>query len=93
MPSTFEIVADIIVRNCHVPRETIVPESNLLSDLGIDSLDLLDVGFAIDEAFGVRVPLEEWLHATHLKVALAEQHFVMHELCARIDTLIGVAIA
>lgn len=93
MASTFDIVADIIARNCHVPRETIVPESNLLSDLGIDSLDLLDIEFAVDEAFGVRMPIEQWLHAMHLRVASAEQHFVMRELCACIDALIVAAAA
>ena len=56
MPSTFDIVADIIVQSCHVPRETITQDTHLLTDLGIDSLDLLDVVSAVDEAFGVRVP-------------------------------------
>ena len=29
-------------------------------DLGIDSLDFLDVAFAIDKAFGIKMPLEQW---------------------------------
>ena len=93
MASTFDIVADIIARISHVPRDTIVPESNLLIDLGIDSLDLFDIGFAIDEAFGVRMPIEQWLHSVHMKAAVAEQHFVLRELCARVDELIEAAAA
>jgi acyl carrier protein len=93
LSSTFNIVADIVARTSHVPRETIVPESNLLKDLGVDSLDLLDIGFAIDEAFGVRMPIEQWLHAVHMKSAAAADHFVLHELCARVDQLIVAAAA
>jgi len=93
LSSTFNIVADIVARISHVPRETVVPESNLLKDLGVDSLDLLDIGFAIDEAFGVRMPIEQWLHAVHMKAAAAADHFVLREICARIDELIVAAAA
>ena len=89
LPSTFEVVAGIIERSCHIPRDAITPDSHLLNDLGIDSLDMLDVISAVDDAFGVRVPIEQWLHAIHLNATLAEQHFVMRRLCASIDALIA----
>ena len=53
MASTFETVADIISEICDIPRENISPESHVIDDLGIDSLDFLDVAFAIDQAFGI----------------------------------------
>jgi acyl carrier protein len=87
MPSTFNIVADIIARNCNIPRSAITPGCHLLNDLGIDSLDLLDIGFAVDDAFGITLPLGKWLHATHLKTAPTERYFVMRELCAHVDNL------
>jgi acyl carrier protein len=87
MPSTFDIVADIIARNCSIPRNAITPGCHLLNDLGIDSLDLVDIGFAVDEAFGITMPLGQWLHETHLKSARAERYFVMRELCAHVDSL------
>ena len=51
MASTFETVADIIADTCDIERDKITPESHAINDLGIDSLDLLDITFAIDEAF------------------------------------------
>ena len=45
---------------CDIPRETIKPESHAINDLGIDSLDFLDIAFAIDKAFGIKMPLEQW---------------------------------
>ena len=59
MPSTFETVAGIISETCDIPREKITPESHAINDLGIDSLDFLDVAFAIDKAFGIKMPLEQ----------------------------------
>src|SRR5262249_15359812 len=71
LPTTFDIVADIIVQNCHIPRNTITEDAHLLSDLAIDSLDLLGVVSAIDDTFGVRVPVEQWLHAKHMNATQA----------------------
>lgn len=93
MPSTFDIVADIIVQSCHIPRETITEDSHLLTDLGIDSLDLLDVVSAVDDAFGIRVPVEQWLHAVHMDASPAGQQFVMRALCASIDALVAMPAA
>ena len=47
MPSTFDTVASIISETCDIPRENIRPESHAINDLGIDSLDFLDIAFAI----------------------------------------------
>jgi acyl carrier protein len=60
MASTFETVAGIISETCDIPLEKITPDSHAITDLGIDSLDFLDVAFAIDKAFGIKMPLEQW---------------------------------
>jgi acyl carrier protein len=91
VPSTFAIVADIIAQTCHISHETIALDSDL-HDLGIDSLDLLDIGFALDDAFGIRVPLEQWLHAAQMKRP-AERCLIVRELCASIDTMMDAAAA
>jgi len=55
MSSTFDQVATIIAETCDIPRDTITPESHAIDDLGIDSLDFLDIAFAIDKAFGIKM--------------------------------------
>lgn len=47
--ATFDKVADIIAETSEIDRETITPESHTIDDLGIDSLDFLDIVFAIDK--------------------------------------------
>ena len=91
MPSTFDTVADIIARTCDIPRDAIAPDSHLLRDLGIDSLDLFDIGYALDDAFGISVPLERWLHAAQMKATAAERRFIVRDLCAVIDANVAAA--
>jgi acyl carrier protein len=90
--STFDVVADIIAMTCQIPRGTIGPDSHLLRDLGIDSLDLLDVGFGVDDAFGITLPLDQWLHAVHMKGPAADSYFVVGELCRYIDNVIMIEV-
>jgi acyl carrier protein len=89
MPSTFDTVANIIAETCDIERATIQPGSNAFSDLGIDSLDFLDVAFAIDKTFGIKMPIEQWTQEVNDGKAAAEQYFVLKNLCARIDDLVA----
>jgi acyl carrier protein len=89
MSSTFETVADAIAEICDIPRAKISPESHAIDDLGIDSLDFLDVAFAIDNAFDIKMPLERWVQEINDGKATTEQYFVLGNLCARIDELIA----
>jgi acyl carrier protein len=88
MSSTFDAVANIIAETCDIPRDTIKPESHAINDLGIDSLDFLDVAFAIDKAFGIKMPLEQWTQEVNEGKATTEQYFVLKNLCAHIDALV-----
>ncbi|WP_018698758.1 acyl carrier protein [Amorphus coralli] len=89
MDSTFDKVADIISETCEIPRENITPESHAIDDLGIDSLDFLDIVFAIDKQFGIKIPLESWTEEVNSGSAAAEDYFVLKNLCARIDELVA----
>ena len=90
MSSTFDTVANIITETCDdVPRDNIKPESHAINDLGIDSLDFLDIAFAIDKAFGIKLPIERWTQEVNDGEATTEQYFVLSNLCARIDDLVA----
>jgi len=89
MPSTFETIATIIAETCDIPLDTIKPESHAINDLGIDSLDFLDIAFAIDKAFGIKMPLEKWTQDVNDGKATAEHYFVLGNLSTRIDELVA----
>jgi acyl carrier protein len=87
MASAYDQIADIIAETANVPREKITPEAHVINDLGIDSLDFLDIVFAIDKAFGIKVPVEAWTEQVNAGKAPAEQFFVMKNLAQRIEEL------
>lgn len=89
MSSTFEKVADIIADTSEFDRESITPESHTIDDLGIDSLDFLDIVFAIDKAFGIKIPLEQWTQDVNEGRAPTEEYFVLKNLCGKIDELVA----
>ena len=93
MASSFDRIADIIAENSEVERDKILPDSHVINDLGIDSLDFLDIVFAIDKAFGIKVPVEAWTQEVNAGKAPAEHYFVMKNLAARIDELVAAKAA
>ena len=93
MASTFEAGADIIADTCDIARDAITPESHAIADLGIDSLDFLDCAFAIDKAFGIKMPLEKWTQEVNDGKVTTEEYFVLKNLCANIDKLIAAKTA
>jgi len=89
MTTTFEAVAEIIVDTSDIPLEDITPEKNAFTDLGIDSLDFLDIAFAIDKQFGIKIPLEQWTEELNENNADVDEYFVLSKLCERIDGLVA----
>lgn len=89
MSPTFDTVAGIISDISQIPVEEIGETSHAIEDLAIDSLDFLDIVFAIDKAFGIKVPLETWTKDINENEAPSDDYFVMKNLCARIDELIA----
>ncbi len=93
MSSTFDTITEIIAEISQIPVEEITAESHAVEDLAIDSLDFLDIVFAIDKAFGIKVPLETWTKDINENQAPSEDYFVMENLCSRIDELVAAKAA
>jgi formylglycine-generating enzyme len=50
------LVRLLVSRQCALPIESVTPESRLLEDLGIDSLDIIELIMSIEEEFGITIP-------------------------------------
>jgi len=87
--STFDAVADIIAETSSIERDKITLQSHTINDLGIDSLDFLDITFAIDKRFGIKMPVEQWMEDVNEGRASADEFFIMSNLVAKIDELIA----
>ena len=88
MAVAFEDVAKIIAENADIPLDDIKPESHVIDDLGIDSLDFLDVVFALDKKFGINIPFEDWMQKVNAGEAQAQDFFIMSKLVEKIDALV-----
>jgi acyl carrier protein len=51
-----ERVSEIIVEQLGVSKEEIVPEASFIDDLGADSLDIVELVMAMEEAFDIEIP-------------------------------------
>jgi acyl carrier protein len=49
-------VREIIVEQLGVSTEEIKPEASFIDDLGADSLDIVELVMALEEAFDVEIP-------------------------------------
>lgn len=51
MASVFERVREVVVAQLKVSADEVTPEAHLIDDLRADSLDIVDLTIAIEEAF------------------------------------------
>ena len=63
--SAEEKVIDIIVEQLSVEKDKVVPGASFVDDLGADSLDLVELIMAMEEAFGIEIPDEMAEKITH----------------------------
>ena len=51
----FEKVKAIIVTELKCEEAQVVPEASFVDDIGVDSLDMVELSMALEEAFGVTI--------------------------------------
>ena len=54
-----EKIISIIAENLDVDIAEIKPESLIMQDLGADSLDMVELAMAFEEAYGLKIETEE----------------------------------
>lgn len=89
--STFDTVCQMLDDVCEVDPGTVKPESNLIDDLGVDSLAFLDLTYEIDRKFGIKLPVQAWMEKVNKGEATIADYFVMQKLVDHIEQLASVA--
>ncbi|MDY2986607.1 MAG: acyl carrier protein [Peptoniphilus sp.] len=57
---TFEELKNLICENFGIEMDQITEEANLQDDLGLDSLDAVELSMAIEENYNVEIPDEDF---------------------------------
>ena len=60
----FEEVVEIICKYTDVPKEELTPDTNMLTDLGMQSIDFIDMICDFEEAFENEVPERDFRKLT-----------------------------
>lgn len=55
---TFEQVKHILVERFAIQSANVQPNADLQKQLGLDSMDAIDLLSAVNDVFGIRVPVE-----------------------------------
>jgi len=76
MASIEERVKQIIVEQLGVDEGEVTPTASFVDDLGADSLDVVELVMAFEEAFGLEIPDEDAEKIATVKDAIAyiEKH-------------------
>jgi acyl carrier protein len=90
---TFSTIANIISDVSDLSVEEIKPESDIMEDLGIDSLTFLDIAFEIDQKFQIQLPVEKWMEEVNQGAVDKTKYFTVSGLCAQIDALVETQAA
>lgn len=56
---TFDKVKELMVSTLNCDEDKIKPEATIAEDLGIDSLDAVELVMALEEEYGIKIPDEE----------------------------------
>ncbi len=56
---TFEKICELLSKQLGVAKETITMESEIIKDLGADSLDIVEMLMGLEEEFGIEVSEDE----------------------------------
>ena len=71
MEQLAEKVTSLVGEQLGVERAVLVPEANLLDDLGADSLDVVELVMALEEEFDVEIPDDDAEKITTVAEAIA----------------------
>lgn len=72
-----ESICSLIAQCLEVPCELITPETLLVEDLGVDSIDILAIAVNLEKQFEVVIPDDELIHFRSIRDAIA----CMESLC------------
>jgi acyl carrier protein len=76
--TTFGRIAGILEKDYQLDRDALKPDA-ALADLGLDSLALMEFVFAVEDAFGIRIPEE--------RLDPREAGITLQRLCDVIDEM------
>lgn len=83
--TALDVISGIIVDVCGLDRARLAPGANAVDDLGIDSVDFLDIIYEIDRHYGIKLPAEAWMEQINSGKATTADFFVLERFAANVE--------
>lgn len=83
---TYDVVCDILETEWGILRQQTGDGSIRLEDVGLDSLDLLNLIFALERRLGVKIPVDDWMRQRN-DGAPEWDDMTLLRLCQKVDGL------
>lgn len=84
-------VRDVFVQVCGLEPAELGAETNLIEDVDIDSIDFMDATYEIDQKYGIKLPVEDWMEEVNAGTEGSKERFVLGNLVREIERLTGTA--
>ena len=52
---------EIISENGDIDISEVIEDAHIITDMGVDSLDFLDIAYEVSSELGVTIPLDDWM--------------------------------
>lgn len=80
-------LAEIIADRAGVQVNEVSDDVDVLAGLGMDSLAFLDAAYDIDRAFGITLPVDQWMEQVNSGEAQLSDFFLFRNLVGHVAAL------
>ena len=92
MNDIYEFVLNVLSETCDVDTKSVSPNTNIIEDLQVDSVDFLDAIYEIDKNYGIKVPVSNWIAEINEGKKDSSDYFIVEKFVEKIATLINQKI-
>lgn len=87
MSDIYKFILETLVASCGVSAGDVQPDTNLFTELGVNSVDFLDAVYAIDRAYDIRLPVAQWMSEVNEGSSATAHRFMMQNLVDAVTEL------
>lgn len=91
MNDVFQTLVNAIVEVCGIDPSDITEDKHIIDDLGVDSIDFLDITYELDKKYNIKIPVDNWVALINENVARSEDYFVVKSFIDQVGRLIKEA--
>jgi acyl carrier protein len=86
---TLDVLKTVVADVCGLEHAALRPDANAIDDLGIDSIDMLDIMYELNRRLKIKIPAEQWAEHISSGAANTADYFVLKRFAEHLDALVA----